>query len=101
VVTEYSLHWKILKGASLLACSTKNCSQPLFNAAVTFLNHRHNGTVVSVHIMMTHRRNGGTAPCTIAFGTTWRSIVTFVPGHLPHGKEWWYALDMRLGGPQS
>jgi hypothetical protein len=35
-------------------------------------------------------------------GTTWRLLVSFTPLPLyPRGKNPWYSLDRRLGGPQS
>jgi hypothetical protein len=35
-------------------------------------------------------------------GTRWRCVVSFTPRPLyPQGKSPWYALDRRLGGPQS
>jgi hypothetical protein len=35
-------------------------------------------------------------------GTRWRWVVSFTPRPLyPQGKNPWYPLDMRLGGPQS
>jgi hypothetical protein len=35
-------------------------------------------------------------------GTRWKWVVNFTPWTLyPHGKNPWYLLDRRLGGPQS
>jgi hypothetical protein len=42
------------------------------------------------------------APCILDLGSRWRWMVSFTPRPLyPYGKRPWYALDRRLGGPQT
>jgi len=45
---------------------------------------------------------GSIAPRILNFGTRWRWVVSFTPQSLyPRGKSPPYALDTRLGRPQS
>jgi hypothetical protein len=54
------------------------------------------------HAMKTYWGNGGTAPCILDLGTTWRWVVSFTSRPLyPQGKYPWYPLDRKLGEPQS
>jgi hypothetical protein len=46
--------------------------------------------------------SGGVAPRIPDLGTRWRWVVSFTPQPLyPQGKNPWYPLDRRLGGPQN
>jgi hypothetical protein len=46
--------------------------------------------------------NGGIAPRIPALGPRWRWVDSFTHRPLyPQGKNPWYPLDRRLGGPQS
>jgi hypothetical protein len=46
--------------------------------------------------------SGGIAPRILDLGTRWRWVVSFTSRPLYHkGKNPWYPLDRRLGGPQS
>jgi hypothetical protein len=46
--------------------------------------------------------NGGISPRILDLGTRWRWVVSFTPQPLySQGKDPWYPLDRRLGGPQS
>jgi hypothetical protein len=46
--------------------------------------------------------SGVIAPRILDLGTRWRWVVSFTPRPLYHqGKNPWYLLDRRLGGPQS
>jgi hypothetical protein len=46
--------------------------------------------------------SGGIAPRILNQGTRWRWVVSFTPRPLyPQGKNPWYPLDRRVGGPQS
>jgi hypothetical protein len=46
--------------------------------------------------------SGSIAPRILDLGTRWRGVVSFAPRPLyPQGKNPWYPLDRRLGGPQS
>jgi hypothetical protein len=52
--------------------------------------------------MKTYWGSGGIAPRIPDLGTTWRAVVNFTPRPLYlQGKNPWYPLDRRLGGPQS
>jgi hypothetical protein len=54
------------------------------------------------HAMKIYWGNGGIAPRIIDLGTRWRWVVSFTPRPLyPQGKNPWYPLNRRLGGPQS
>jgi hypothetical protein len=46
--------------------------------------------------------SGGMAPRILDLGTRWRWVVSFTSRPLyTQGKSPWYAMDRRLGGPQS
>jgi hypothetical protein len=46
--------------------------------------------------------SGGITPRILDLGTRWRWVVSFTPRPLyPQGKNPWYPLDRRLGGPRS
>jgi hypothetical protein len=54
------------------------------------------------HAMKAYWGSGGITPRILDLGTRWRSVVSFTHRPLyPQGKNAWYPLDRRLGGPQS
>jgi hypothetical protein len=54
------------------------------------------------HAMKACWGSGSIAPCIPDLGTRWRRVVSFTARHLyPQGKNPWYPLYRRLGGPQS
>jgi hypothetical protein len=54
------------------------------------------------HFMKGYSGSGGIAPRILDLGTRLRWVVSFTPrSFYPQGKSPWYALDRRLGGPQS
>jgi hypothetical protein len=54
------------------------------------------------HAMKTYWGSGGIVPRILDLGTRWRWVVSFTTLLLYlQGKSPWYALDRRLGGPQS
>jgi hypothetical protein len=54
------------------------------------------------HAMKTYWRSGGITSHILDLSTRWRWVVSFTPWLLyPQGKNPWYPLDRKLGGPQS
>jgi hypothetical protein len=53
------------------------------------------------HATKTYRGSGGIAPHILNLDTRWRWVVSFTTRPLNLGERRRYALDKRLGGPQS
>jgi len=54
-----------------------------------------------IHTMMAYRGSRGIALLILNLGTGWRWMVNFKTCHFTPGKEPWYLLTRRLGGPQN
>jgi hypothetical protein len=58
--------------------------------------------VTEHHTMKAYWGSGSIAPRILDLGTIWTWVFSFTPQPLyPQGKNLWYPLDRRLGGPQS
>jgi hypothetical protein len=85
---------------------TLTCYGEMTGSGQTFMHTRH---MVKLSLCLTKYYNhegvlgsGGTAPRILDLGTKWRWVVSFTPRPLyPQGKNPWYPLDRRLGGPQN
>jgi hypothetical protein len=57
--------------------------------------------LIKYHVMKTYWGSGDPVLCILNLGTRWEWVVSFMPWQLYiWGKNLWYPLDRRLGGPQ-
>jgi hypothetical protein len=94
---------------------TVGVNEELYDCTEDSVNSRVVNTIIQVTVKVnlflcltkhlaikTYWRNRDIAPRILNLGTRWRWVVSFMPRPLYNrGKNPWYPLDMRLGGPQS